>query len=91
VGIVRTSAQYLQVGVQWYLLLLGLISMSVALFNLLPLLPLDGGNILFAVIEGIRRCGVPRRIYERFSSVGMALILLITVIALSNDIGPKPQ
>jgi regulator of sigma E protease len=91
VGIVRTSAQYLQVGVQWYLLLLGLISMSVALFNLLPLLPLDGGNILFAVIEGIRRRGVPRRIYERFSSVGMALILLITVIALSNDIGPKPQ
>jgi regulator of sigma E protease len=63
VGIVRTSAQVLQVGVQWYLMLLGVISMSVALFNLLPLLPLDGGNILFAVTEAVtygvvsRTCG----------------------------------
>jgi regulator of sigma E protease len=60
VGIVRTSAQYLQVGVQWYLMLLGVISMSVALFNLLPLLPLDGGNILFAVTEAVT-CGVVSR------------------------------
>jgi regulator of sigma E protease len=54
VGIVRTSAQFLQVGLRWYLQLLGLISMSVALFNFLPLLPLDGGNILFSLVEGIR-------------------------------------
>jgi regulator of sigma E protease len=91
VGIVRTSAQYLQVGVQWYLLLLGVISMSVALFNLLPLLPLDGGNILFAVIEGIRGRAIPRAVYQRLSSLGMALMLVITVIALSNDISPKPH
>jgi regulator of sigma E protease len=90
VGIVRTSAQFLQVGVQWYLLLLGLVSMSLALFNLLPLLPLDGGNILFALIEGIRGRAVPRAVYQRVSSIGVALILVITVIALSNDIGPKP-
>jgi hypothetical protein len=34
---------------------------------------------------------VPRRIYEHFSTFGMALIVLITVIAFSNDIGPKPH
>jgi regulator of sigma E protease len=65
--------------------------MSVALFNLLPLLPLDGGNILFAVIEGIRGRAVPRAVYRRLSSIGVALMLVITVIALSNDIGPKPH
>jgi regulator of sigma E protease len=87
VGIVRTSAQVLQVGLPFYLELLGLISMSLALFNLLPLLPLDGGNILIALVEGVRRRPVPRAAYQRFSMVGTALILLVTVIAFSNDIG----
>ena len=91
VGIVRTSAQYLQVGFRWYLMLLGLISMSVALFNLLPLLPLDGGNILFSIVEGLRRRPVPQAVYQRFSAAGVALILLVTVIAFSNDIGATPH
>ena len=91
VGIVRTSAQYLRVGLQWYLLLLGLISLSVALFNLLPLLPLDGGNIVFAIIEGVRGRPVPRKVYQRVSALGMALILVITVIAFSNDLGGTPR
>jgi regulator of sigma E protease len=87
VGIVRSSEQYLQVGLQWYLQLLGLISMSLALYNMLPLLPLDGGNILFALVEGVRRRAVPRAVYQRFSSLGVALIVLVTVIAFWNDIG----
>jgi regulator of sigma E protease len=91
VGIVRTSAQALHIGLPYYLELLALISMSVALFNLLPLLPLDGGNILFTLIEGLRRRAVPQVVYQRFSALGMALILLVTLIALSNDIGAPPQ
>jgi regulator of sigma E protease len=91
VGIVRTSAQFLRVGLQWYLQLLGLISMSIALFNFLPLLPLDGGNILFSIIEGVRRRAVPQVVYQRFSAFGLTLILLITVIAFSNDIGGTPR
>jgi regulator of sigma E protease len=85
VGIVRASAQALQLGTSWYLDLLGLISMSLALFNFLPLLPLDGGHILFSIIEGVRRRAVPREIYERASVFGMALVLLIFVIAFNND------
>jgi regulator of sigma E protease len=91
VGIVRASAQFLRIGLQWYLQLLGLISMSLALFNLLPLLPLDGGHILFSIIEGVRRRAVPREVYERVSVFGMALILLISVIAFSNDVGGTPR
>jgi regulator of sigma E protease len=91
VGIVRASAQFLRVGFQWYLQLLGLISMSLALFNLLPLLPLDGGHILFSIVERLRRRAVPREVYERVSVLGMALILLITVIAFSNDLGGTPR
>src|SRR3954469_17555267 len=73
VGIVRASAQALRVGWSWYLELLAVISMSLALFNLLPLLPLDGGHILFSLIEAFRRRSVAREVYERVSVAGMLL------------------
>ncbi|HVP75791.1 MAG TPA: M50 family metallopeptidase [Gaiellaceae bacterium] len=91
VGVVRTSAQFLSIGLQWYLQLLGLISMSLALFNFLPLLPLDGGYILFALIEGVRGRAIPRAVYRRASTFGMTLMLLITLIAFENDIGTTPR
>jgi regulator of sigma E protease len=89
VGIVRVSHAELQVGLTWYLEILAFVSMSLALLNLLPLLPLDGGHILFSLIEGIRHRALAREVYERVSVVGIALILLIFVIAFSNDVsGP---
>jgi regulator of sigma E protease len=91
VGVVRTSEQFLRVGVQWYLLLLGLISMSIALFNLLPLLPLDGGHILISLVEGVRGRALPQRVYERMSSLGITLIMFVTVIAFANDLGAMPR
>ena len=60
--------------------------LSIALLNLLPLLPLDGGHIAFAVVEGIRGRALTREVYERVSVVGIALVLLLFVIGLSNDI-----
>ena len=86
VGIVRTSAVALRLGLNWYLQILGLISMSLAILNLLPLLPLDGGHILFSLIEAVRRRALAREVYERVSVAGLMLIGLIWVIALSNDL-----
>ena len=54
VGIVQGSSQAVEQGFENYLWVLGLISLSLALLNLLPLLPLDGGHIAFSVVEGIR-------------------------------------
>jgi regulator of sigma E protease len=87
VGIVRISAAALKVGFNWYLQIVGLVSMSLALLNLLPLLPLDGGHILFSIIEAVRRRALAREVYERVSVVGFALIVLIWVIALQHDLG----
>ena len=87
VGIVRISAAALKIGFNWYLQIVGLVSMSLALLNLLPLLPLDGGHILFSLIEAVRRRALAREVYERVSVVGFALILLIWVIALQHDLG----
>jgi regulator of sigma E protease len=88
VGIVRVSQEQLRVGWTHYLEILALVSMSLALLNLLPLLPLDGGHILFSLIEAVRRRALAREVYERVSVLGFAFILLIMVIAFSNDVGP---
>jgi regulator of sigma E protease len=66
---------------------LALISLSLALLNMLPLLPLDGGHIAFSIIEGVRGRAVGRAVYERVSAVGIALVLLLFFVGLSNDIG----
>ena len=87
VGIVQASSEAVEEGTATYLRVLGLISLSLALLNLLPLLPLDGGHIAFSLIEGIRRKAVAREVYERVSVVGIAVVLLLLFIGLSNDIG----
>jgi regulator of sigma E protease len=86
VGIVEQSSQVLDVGFRYYLGVLALISLSLALLNLLPLLPLDGGHIAFSIAEKIRGRAIPRETYERFSMVGIALVLVLFFIGLSNDI-----
>ncbi|MGL6279710.1 MAG: M50 family metallopeptidase [Gaiella sp.] len=87
VGIVQGSSDAAKDGAESFLFVLGLISLSIALLNLLPLLPLDGGHIVFAIAEGIRGRAVRREIYERVSIVGIGLVLLLFFIGLSNDVG----
>lgn len=87
IGIVQGSSQILEQGFRDFLAILALISLSLALLNLLPLLPLDGGHILFSVLERVRRRAVPREAYERASTIGIALVLILFAIGLTNDIG----
>jgi regulator of sigma E protease len=86
VGIVQVSSEALEFGVQDFLGVLALISLTLALLNLLPLLPLDGGHIAFSIAEGIRGRAIPREAYERVSIVGITLVLLLFFLGLSNDI-----
>ena len=89
-GIVGTSDvanQTIDVGLAQSLLLLALVSLSLGLINLLPILPLDGGHIFWAVIEKLRGKPVSLRVMERASMVGFALVAVLFFIGLSNDIG----
>ena len=86
VGITAVSQESLDAGFRYYLQVLAFISLSLALLNLLPLLPLDGGHIAFSIVERIRGRAIPRAAYERFSAIGIAAVLLLFFIGLSNDI-----
>jgi regulator of sigma E protease len=87
VGIVQQSSKAVQLGYREYFQVLAIISLSLALLNLLPLLPLDGGHMAFSLVEGVRGRAVGRAVYERVSAVGIALVLLLFFVGLSNDIG----
>jgi regulator of sigma E protease len=87
VGIVSVSAQEVHRGAGYYLTILAYVSLSLAIFNLLPFLPLDGGHIFLIVLERIRGRGVSRASFERISIVGIALMLAVFAIGLQNDLG----
>jgi len=65
---------------------LALISLSLGIINLFPFLPLDGGHVFWALAEKVRGKRIPFAVMERAGVVGFALILLLFVIGLSNDI-----
>jgi regulator of sigma E protease len=69
------------------LYILALISLSLAVVNLFPFLPLDGGHIFWAVAEKLRGRPIPFSVMERASVVGFMLVAILFVIGLTNDIG----
>jgi regulator of sigma E protease len=89
-GIVGTSDvahQAIDTGATQALLLLALVSLSLGLINLLPILPLDGGHIFWSLVEKLRGEPVSLQVMERASIIGFALVAMLFFIGLSNDIG----
>jgi regulator of sigma E protease len=87
VGSYEVTRQSFEFNTRQALGVLGLISLSLAVINLFPFLPLDGGHIFWALVEKIRGRRVSLRTMERASVVGFALVLMLFAIGLSNDIG----
>lgn len=67
------------------LLLTALISMNLGLVNLLPIPILDGGVLMFFILEGIRRRPLSRRAREIASALGLLILIAVLLIALRND------
>lgn len=63
-----------------------LISANLGVMNLLPFPALDGGKLIFLVIEAITKKPVDRRVEGAVNFVGMALLMVLTVFVLYNDI-----
>ena len=68
-------------------LILALVSLSLGLINLVPILPLDGGHIFWAIVEKLRGEPVSLRVVERATVIGFALVMALFFLGLSNDIG----
>ena len=86
VGIVRVSAQAWRQGLRDFLFVLGLVSLALGLLNLLPVLPLDGGHIVMALVEKVRGKTFRQAVYIRYSVVGLTLFAVLMYFGLRNDL-----
>lgn len=87
VGSYEVTRQAIEFDARTAFTLLAVISLSLAIINLFPFLPLDGGHIFWSLVEKVRGKPVPYRVMERAGVVGFALVLVLFVIGLTNDIG----
>jgi len=86
VGIARESGRAAREGPAELLSLMAMIGVNLAILNLLPIPPLDGGHILLLFIEGTMRRDLSVRVKERFITVSMVFLLLVFAIVMYNDV-----
>jgi regulator of sigma E protease len=86
VGIVRTSAAAARSGVRDFVYILGAISLALGIFNLIPVLPLDGGHIAIALVERLRGRTFAQSVYVKYSLIGFSLFAILMYIGLRNDL-----
>jgi regulator of sigma E protease len=87
VGIISSSYRIVaEQPLVYYVYFLGLISAVIAVFNFLPLPPLDGGLVVLLVIEKIKGSALSERVQEAIAYTGWALILALVLYVTFNDI-----
>lgn len=87
VGITKYAHETVVAGPGIALVFLGYLSLVLAVINLFPFLPLDGGHVLWSVAEKVRGKRVSIGAMYRFSSVGIVLLLFLVINGVGNDIG----
>ena len=85
VSIAQFSGQALAQGWVSFLMLMGLISLSLGLLNLLPIPLLDGGHILFDLYEWLMGRPLPETVQVVAQKIGLAALFFLMLLALSND------
>jgi regulator of sigma E protease len=82
----QLAGESARMGLDAFLGFMALISINLAVLNLLPVPVLDGGQFLFLLAEAVVRRPLPMKLRERLTMVGLVLIVLLMGLAFSNDI-----
>ncbi|MBN8231477.1 RIP metalloprotease RseP [Corallococcus macrosporus] len=82
----QLAAKSAEQGLDSFLNLMAIISINLGVMNLLPIPVLDGFHLLSAAWEGIRRRPIPVRVREVANMVGLALLILLMLLAVTNDV-----
>lgn len=86
IKIAQMATQSAELGVTTYLAFMALLSISLAVLNMLPIPALDGGHFLFLLIEGVIRRELPVRLKLMIQQAGMAVLLAFMLFVVLNDI-----
>jgi regulator of sigma E protease len=82
----QLAGESARMGLDPFVAFMALISINLAVLNLLPVPVLDGGQFLFLLAEAVIRRPLPLKLRERLTAVGLVLIVLLMGLAFSNDI-----
>ena len=63
-----------------------MLSISIGILNLLPIPMLDGGHLMYYLIEFIMRRPIPDKVQLMFQQLGMSFLILLSIFALYNDL-----
>ncbi|MGZ3803788.1 MAG: RIP metalloprotease RseP [Pseudobdellovibrionaceae bacterium] len=85
ISIGQAASETFKIGISPFLKMMGLISVNLFILNLLPIPVLDGGHLLFYVIEGLKGAPISMKKMEIAQQVGIALLMSLMVFALFND------
>lgn len=86
IGIAKLSGETARIGVTSFLGLIGLISVSIALLNIMPLPVLDGGHILIVIVEAIVRRPISIKIKLIVQQIGFALLIALLLVVSYHDV-----
>ncbi|MDB5260240.1 MAG: rane-associated zinc metalloprotease [Candidatus Nomurabacteria bacterium] len=86
IGIAKIVGETSAYGIMPILTLVAILSINLAVFNILPLPALDGGRIIMVVIESISRRKIPFKYYSWLNLGGFALLLLLLVVVTVHDV-----
>lgn len=86
VGIAQGAGDSARSGLSYYLAFLGIVSISLGVLNLLPIPMLDGGHLLYYLIEWVRGKPLSEKARIRGMYLGLIFLIMIMVLALSNDV-----
>lgn len=88
VGVVQLIGSESSKGMVYFLQILGLISVNLGIFNLIPIPALDGGKLLFLIIEALRGKPIDQNLEQKLTLIGISLLLsLMIYVTIFNDIG----
>ena len=86
VGVMHITYKVAKTGLINLLMLFAIININLALVNLLPLLPLDGGLVLVFLVEWITGRPVPLRVQQIMMEIGWALLITLIIFVTFKDI-----
>jgi regulator of sigma E protease len=86
IRIAQLATSFAEVGILNFINFVALLSMSLAILNILPFPALDGGHLLFLVIEAVFRREIPHRVKIALQQVGFILLLAFMAFVIYNDI-----
>ncbi len=84
--IAQLAGQTAEQGLHSFVSFLAMLSVNLAIINLLPIPVLDGGHLTFLTLEGVMRRPLSLRQREVFQQIGLAIMLLIMVLVTFNDL-----